>query len=197
MEGCSGLVKGQMINTASGEIDSWYTPEYANATYKTNDGTEKPWTDVNKRYATVIQRLDAQVGDLLQLLKDLKIDQNTLVVFSSDNGPSQESYLKESYTPEFFDGYGPFDGIKETCGKVANACLFLYNGAAKSHRDRKLISQICYPTGCLLSWMLQEQQLHSAQMVFLFYQYLPEWPSSKRSYCLRRIFRRRTYPQLY
>ena len=29
-----------MINTASGEIDSWYTPEYANATYKTNDGTE-------------------------------------------------------------------------------------------------------------------------------------------------------------
>jgi arylsulfatase A-like enzyme len=80
--------KGQMINTASGEIDSWYAPEYANATYKTA-GTEKPWADVNKRYATVIQRLDAQVGDLLQLLKDLKIDQNTLVVFSSDNGPSQ------------------------------------------------------------------------------------------------------------
>ncbi|KFC35848.1 sulfatase-like hydrolase/transferase [Elizabethkingia anophelis] len=104
--------KGQMINTASGEIDSWYAPEYANATYKTNDGSEKPWTDVYKRYATVIQRLDAQIGDLLQLLKDLKIDQNTLVVFSSDNGPSQESYLKETYTPEFFDGYGPFDGIK-------------------------------------------------------------------------------------
>ena len=79
-------INGQMINTASGEIDSWYAPEYANATYKTADGTEKSWPDVNKRYATVIQRLDAQVGDLLQLLKDLKIDQNTLVVFSSDNG---------------------------------------------------------------------------------------------------------------
>ena len=83
-----------MINTASGEIDSWYTPEYANATYKTNDGTEKPWTDVNKRYATVIQRLDAQVGDLLQLLKDLKIDQNTLDCILFRQRSFTESYLK-------------------------------------------------------------------------------------------------------
>ena len=29
-------------------------------------------------------------GDLLQLLWDLRIDENTLVVFTSDNGPSIE-----------------------------------------------------------------------------------------------------------
>ncbi len=53
------------------------------------------------------------MGDVLQLLKDLKIDDNTLVVFSSDNGPSIESYLEnEPYAPTFFRGYGPFDGIK-------------------------------------------------------------------------------------
>lgn len=104
--------KGQMINTASGEVDSWYAPEYASATYIDQEGKEKSWSDVHKRYATVVQRLDAQIGDILQLLEDLKLDENTLVVFSSDNGPSDESYLKESYTPEFFDGYGPFDGIK-------------------------------------------------------------------------------------
>ncbi|AHF16893.1 sulfatase-like hydrolase/transferase [Niabella soli] len=104
---------GKMINTATGTIDSWQHPLFRNATYldKTT-GTTKPWMDVDKRYATVVQRLDQEIGDVLQLLKDLKIDQHTLVVFSSDNGPSQESYLKEPYTPQFFDGYGPFDGIK-------------------------------------------------------------------------------------
>ncbi|HVI43736.1 MAG TPA: sulfatase-like hydrolase/transferase [Chitinophaga sp.] len=104
---------GHMINTASGTVDSWIAPVFRNAMYKDNKtGELKPWTDVDKRYATVVQRLDQQIGDILQLLKDLKIDKNTLVVFSSDNGPSAESYLPEKYTPEFFDGYGPFDGIK-------------------------------------------------------------------------------------
>ncbi|ANH80272.1 sulfatase [Niabella ginsenosidivorans] len=104
---------GKMINTASGEIDSWMHPLFKNATCKDKaTGAVTPWKDVDKRYATVIQRLDQEIGDVLQLLKDLGIDKNTLVVFSSDNGPSQESYLKEPYTPQFFDGYGPFDGIK-------------------------------------------------------------------------------------
>lgn len=107
--------KGEMINTATGDIDSWTSPRFANQVYD-NDGnaaTEKvSWPDVYKRYATVVERLDAQVGDILQLLNDLKIDKNTLIVFTSDNGPSKESYLKEDYSPEFFSGYGPFDGIK-------------------------------------------------------------------------------------
>lgn len=107
--------KGHMINTASGEIDSWISTSFLNKTYDhdTNSSTaEIPWPNIYKRYATVVERLDAQVGDLLQLLKDLDIDENTLIVFTSDNGPSQESYLKENYSPEFFKGYGPFDGIK-------------------------------------------------------------------------------------
>jgi hypothetical protein len=33
-------------------------------------------------------------------------------VFTSDNGPSKESYLAENYDPDFFNGFGPFDGIK-------------------------------------------------------------------------------------
>ncbi|MBC7368250.1 MAG: sulfatase-like hydrolase/transferase [Undibacterium sp.] len=59
-----------------------------------------------------MQRIDAAVGDLTQPLRDLGLDENTLVVFTSDNGPSQESYLKAAYDPTFFAGYGPFDGIK-------------------------------------------------------------------------------------
>jgi hypothetical protein len=76
---------------------------------------EVAWPDVYKRYATSVRRIDDCVGDVMQLLKDLKIDENTLVIFSSDNGPSIESYLKEPYKPTFFGSYGPFDGIKRDC----------------------------------------------------------------------------------
>lgn len=109
---------GNMINTASGTPDSWVHPDYANATYDHDKNASTPeiaWPDTYKRYATVVRRIDDQVGDILHLLKDLKIDKNTLVVFSSDNGPSEESYLPKGYDYNkltFFENYGPFVGIK-------------------------------------------------------------------------------------
>lgn len=106
---------GNMINTASGTIDSWIHPDYVNATYDHDRNPATPelaWPNVYKRYATSVRRIDDQVGDLLHLLKDLKIQQNTLIVFSSDNGPSIESYLKEEYKANFFNSFGPFSGIK-------------------------------------------------------------------------------------
>ena len=112
---------GHMINTASGTVDTYVYPEYANATYDADHDpstAQVPWPDTYKRYATATRRIDDAVGDLLQLLKDLKIDNNTLVVFTSDNGPSIESYLPASFVPNhptFFGSYGPFDGIKRDC----------------------------------------------------------------------------------
>src|SRR5690606_9965625 len=110
---------GRMINTASGEIDSYLDPQYADATYDHDQDPSTPeiaWPETYKRFAGVIKRIDQQVGDLLQLLRDLDMDENTLVVFTSDNGPSQESYLpKEHFMPyeaDFFDSFGKFEGIK-------------------------------------------------------------------------------------
>ncbi|MDB6057910.1 MAG: sulfatase, partial [Verrucomicrobiales bacterium] len=106
---------GQMINTASGKVDSWIHPDYANATWDNDNDPKTPeiaWPEVYKRYATAVRRVDDCVGDVLQLLRDLKLDTNTLVVFSSDNGPEKESYLKEPFAPTFFNSFGPFDGIK-------------------------------------------------------------------------------------
>jgi arylsulfatase A-like enzyme len=85
---------GHMINTATGKVDSWMDPDYANATWD-NDRNPKtpevPWPNVYKRYATAVRRIDNCVGDVLQLLRDLHLDHNTMVIFSSDNGPSKES----------------------------------------------------------------------------------------------------------
>ncbi|MEO6750206.1 MAG: sulfatase-like hydrolase/transferase [Chthoniobacteraceae bacterium] len=105
-----------MLNTATGTVDAYMFPDYAKATWDDdhNPATpEVPWPDVQQRYANDVRRIDFGVGDVLQLLKDLKVDDNTLVVFTSDNGPSIESYIdNEPYAPTFFRGYGPFDGIK-------------------------------------------------------------------------------------
>lgn len=51
---------------------------------------DKPWTDLQKTYAAMVTRLDSDVGRLLDLLKELKLDENTLVIFAGDNGASFE-----------------------------------------------------------------------------------------------------------
>ena len=107
--------KGKMINTAVGKKDSYMHPDYESATWDHDNNpktTEKSWPNVQQRYATNVRRIDDCVGDLIKHLKDLGIDDNTLIVFTTDNGPSRESYLPEAYNPSFFDSFGPFDGIK-------------------------------------------------------------------------------------
>ena len=46
------------------------------------------WTPQQKAYASMVSRLDSDVGRLLDLLKELRIDQNTLVFVAGDNGSS-------------------------------------------------------------------------------------------------------------
>ncbi|MEO6246819.1 MAG: arylsulfatase, partial [Opitutaceae bacterium] len=49
---------------------------------------DKPWTLAQKSYAAQVTRLDRDLGQLLDLLAELKIDDNTLVMTAGDNGSS-------------------------------------------------------------------------------------------------------------
>jgi len=49
---------------------------------------DKPWTEMQKNYAAMVTRLDSDIGRLLDLLKELDIDENTVVFFAGDNGSS-------------------------------------------------------------------------------------------------------------
>jgi arylsulfatase A-like enzyme len=70
---------------------------------------KEKWPENEKAFAAMITRMDASVGKVLDTLKDLKVDDNTLVLFSSDNGPHGEG---AKHDPDFFDGNGPLRGIK-------------------------------------------------------------------------------------
>jgi arylsulfatase A-like enzyme len=61
-------------------------------------------------FAAMIENLDNQVGALLAELKELGIDRNTMIVFTSDNGAHHEG----GHDPEFWDSNGPLQGYKRT-----------------------------------------------------------------------------------
>ena len=80
--------------------------------YQKKFGEEEPYTGQSyfpnrtphATYASMISCLDEQVGDLTKKLKELGIDQNTLILFSSDNGPTYTG----GADAEFFDSAKPF-----------------------------------------------------------------------------------------
>jgi arylsulfatase A-like enzyme len=59
-------------------------------------------------FAAMVTELDDYVGEILSTLKKLEIDNNTIVIFTSDNGP----HLEGGADPDFFKSNGPFRGYK-------------------------------------------------------------------------------------
>jgi arylsulfatase A len=54
---------------------------------------DKPWDENLKKLAAMITRLDSDVGRLMSLLKNLELDEKTLVIFASDNGAAYRDAL--------------------------------------------------------------------------------------------------------
>ena len=59
-------------------------------------------------FAAMVTRMDRDVGRIVDLLRSRGVDQKTLVIFTSDNGPHQEG----GADPEFFKSSGGLRGIK-------------------------------------------------------------------------------------
>lgn len=59
-------------------------------------------------YAAMMENFDNQIGEMFTLLHDLGADENTLILFTSDNGCHREG----GHDPNFWDSNGPLRGIK-------------------------------------------------------------------------------------
>jgi arylsulfatase A-like enzyme len=66
------------------------------------------WPQPEKNKAAMISRLDADIGRIVARLKELRIDDDTVIFFSSDNGPHKEGGVN----PSFFASAGSLRGIK-------------------------------------------------------------------------------------
>ena len=68
------------------------------------------WPEPQKGHAAMISLMDHDVGRLMDLLGELGIDDNTIVMFTSDNGPHREG----GNDPDFQNSNGPLRGIKRS-----------------------------------------------------------------------------------
>jgi len=59
-------------------------------------------------YATMVTRVDAYVGQIVDHVEKLGLSENTIIIFTSDNGPAVEG----GADPEFFEGSGGLRGVK-------------------------------------------------------------------------------------
>ncbi len=69
---------------------------------------DKDWPEAQKAHAAMITYMDKDVGKILDKLSNLGIDDRTLVIFTSDNGPHAEG----GADPDYFDSNGPLRGMK-------------------------------------------------------------------------------------
>jgi len=74
------------------------------------DYAKLDWPEAQKGHAAMITRMDTDIGKLIDRLQVLGIDENTLILFSSDNGPHREG----GNDPDFNHSQGPLNGIKRS-----------------------------------------------------------------------------------
>ena len=116
------LIAEEALKFLDAQQDQWFflylalTTPHANNEAK-KEGMEVPdlgeyaetdWPAPQKGHAAMISRMDRDVGRVLDRLKSLGLDEKTLVLFSSDNGPHREG----GNDPDFNDSNGPLRGIK-------------------------------------------------------------------------------------
>lgn len=107
-------------------------------------------TNVHAQFAAMITRLDTYVGEIMDKLKEKGLDENTLVIFTSDNGPHEEG----GADPDFFGRDGKLQGKKRSCHEGGIRIPFIARWAnhikAGTVNDHQLAFYDIMPTFCEL-----------------------------------------------
>ncbi|MCA9234213.1 MAG: sulfatase-like hydrolase/transferase [Planctomycetales bacterium] len=98
---------------------AYSTPHQPFNNYGFDDYADEDWEDVEKQYAAMVTALDRHVGDVIAAIEDPNGDgdrsdsiaDNTLIIFTSDNGPIWPDN-NPLLNVEFFDNNGPYRGEK-------------------------------------------------------------------------------------
>lgn len=108
-------------------------------------------THTHAQFAAMITRLDKYVGEVLAKLREKGLDENTIVIFTSDNGPHEEG----GADPAFFGRDGKLRGLKRQCHEGGIRVPFIVSWPAEitsgSVSDHQLAFYDLMPTFCELA----------------------------------------------
>ncbi|NND05320.1 MAG: arylsulfatase [Saprospiraceae bacterium] len=97
----AGRFTGNGMEVPMTTIDGKKIPDYGSY-------TDRDWPEPEKGFAQMLRLIDQTVGKIESTLTQHRIVENTLIVFTSDNGPHQEG----KHNVDFFDSNGKFRGKK-------------------------------------------------------------------------------------
>lgn len=94
--------------------------------------SKENWPQPEKNKAAMITRMDRDIGNILTMLKGHKLETNTVIFFTSDNGPHKEGGVD----PEFFNSSGPLRGIKRDLyeGGIRVPMIVRWSGTIQSNQ---------------------------------------------------------------
>jgi arylsulfatase A len=95
-------------------------------------------SEAHAAFAAMVKELDDYVGDLLNKLKELGLENNTIVIFASDNGP----HLEGGADPDYFDSNGRLRGYKRDMyeGGIRTPMLVRWPGKVKAGSKNDIVS---------------------------------------------------------
>lgn len=122
------------------------------------------WTKNDKDYAAMISYMDVGLGDIYRRLKNLGVLNNTLLIFTSDNGP-----LKNHPTTEFFNSNGDMRGAKRDVyeGGIRVPMIAHWPGVVKGGRVSDHISAAwdLMPTFCEMAGVAAPENTDGISLV--------------------------------
>ncbi len=115
--------------------------------------------EAHAAFAAMVTLLDDQVGEIVDKVKALGLEENTLIIFSSDNGP----HLEGGADPDFFDSNGPLKGYKRDLyeGGIRVPTVAWWPGKIEAGRTTDHLSAFWdfLPTACEVAGVAQPENI--------------------------------------
>ena len=106
------LPHAELVQPADSLLEGYKRKFFQDKTWGGQEGSRyNPTIHTHAQFAAMISRLDAYVGEIVAKLEEKGLADNTIVVFTSDNGPHEEG----GADPQFFGRDGKLRGIKRSC----------------------------------------------------------------------------------
>ena len=128
-----------------------------------NPSRYNPTPEAHAQFAAMITRLDKQVGEIMAALEERGLADNTVLIFTSDNGPHEEG----GADPEYFNHDGKFRGLKRSTheGGIRIPFIVRWPGhiAAGSESDQPFAFYDLMPTFCDIAGIRNYEQRYRRQ----------------------------------